>query len=179
MMTSIRAASVSHRENHSPLPSPISATGVFQKVVYLPNSQSLCHYHNKVHGGLQSTIIDEAMAEACSPAVTAFIHPTFWTPLPPGSLILVEVDITKIEGRKRWVVGRIMSLGYGQDRQRTLFTDAVGLFVIEREVWQRMSGTEEARQGQTEVNASFETMREAEMPLLQEDTGSTAMVEAV
>ena len=102
-----------------------------QKVVSLANSDSLCFYSGKVHGGLLATILDEAFAEICSPAVTARLNVTYRNPTPPGSLILVEVWLAKAEGRKRWVEGRINSFEHDKGPGTTL-VEADALFTVLR-----------------------------------------------
>lgn len=120
-------------ELRSTLPQEFQQEGTcFTKVIDLADSPSLCFYPGRVHGGLLAFILDEAFAEACSPAVTANINLDYRAPLPPGSLVLLRTWIEKVERRKRWVKGKIESLARNADGERTTCVDADGLFIIPR-----------------------------------------------
>lgn len=103
-----------------------------QRIVALGDSKSLCLYPGKVHGGLLATILDEAFAEICAPAVTANLNVTYSNPTPPGSLVLVEAQLVKVEGRKLWLQGSIKSLEDDKRKVRTVLVKADGLFTLPR-----------------------------------------------
>ena len=100
------------------------------KIINLADSSAICFYPGAVHGGLISTIFDEAFAEICTPAYTKYLRTEFHVILPPGSLIRVEARTTKIEGRKHFVVGMIESLMPGMDGRRMVFAEAEALFIV-------------------------------------------------
>ncbi|PGH34756.1 hypothetical protein GX50_02437 [[Emmonsia] crescens] len=87
-----------------------------------------------VHGGLLATILDEALARCCFPAlpngigVTANLNIDYRSPAPAGSFFVVRAETVKVEGRKAWVEGRIETLA-DEGRKPTVVAEAKALFV--------------------------------------------------
>lgn len=96
--------------------------------------RDLCGHPNIIHGGLLATMLDEAMARCCFPALphklgmTANLTMNYRAPLPANSYVCIRATTTKVEGRKAWVEAWIESLPAG-DEQPTLFVEATSLFI--------------------------------------------------
>lgn len=78
--------------------------------------RDLCGHDGIVHGGLLATILDEALARCCFPAlpnkigVTANLNVNYRRPTRADQLVVVRCATTKVEGRKAWVEGSIATL---------------------------------------------------------------------
>ncbi|ODH48334.1 hypothetical protein GX48_05535 [Paracoccidioides brasiliensis] len=92
-----------------------------------------------VHGGLLATVLDEALARCCFPAlpngigVTANLNIDYRSPAPAGSFFVVRAETVKAEGRKAWVEGRIETLPE-EGREPVVVAEAKALFVEPRNV---------------------------------------------
>mmetsp|Transcript_2806 Transcript_2806/g.3726 ORF Transcript_2806/g.3726 Transcript_2806/m.3726 type:complete len:210 (-) Transcript_2806:359-988(-) len=81
-----------------------------------------------VHGGCLSAVMDELLghtvfADVESPAVTANLSVNFRKFVPLGSIMKLEAQVEKREGRKIFVIGRIT------DGKGVVHVDASGLFL--------------------------------------------------
>lgn len=88
-----------------------------------------CGFENVLHGGILSTIADEAMAYAIMyrglRAVTAKISVSFKNPALAGSTIRSEGRVERMEGRKIKASAVTRSLSDGR-----VISEAEGIFVI-------------------------------------------------
>lgn len=78
--------------------------------------RDLCGHPGFVHGGLLSVLFDEVFARCVSAAfpsglgMTANLNVDFRKPALPDRLYVLQVETTKVEGRKAWVQGRMTYL---------------------------------------------------------------------
>ena len=108
--------------------------GSYERYISLADAPHYCFYPGVIHGGLLATILDEAFAEVCSPALTAGLGITYKAPLRPGVTIRVAVWVARAEARKRWVAGRIDSVAEDKRSQRITLTEAQALFILPRPI---------------------------------------------
>lgn len=94
----------------------------------------LCGHVGIVHGGMLATMLDEGLAR-CSFAslpnqigVTANLTVQYRKPVPAGSFVLLKAEVTRVEGRKVWVKGRIELLGKDETPGMVL-AEAEALFI--------------------------------------------------
>lgn len=87
-----------------------------------------------IHGGLLATLLDEGLARCGFSAlpnkigVTANLNINYRNPAPAGSYVVLKAEMTKVEGRKVWVKGRIELLGDTVEPGK-LLVEAEGLFI--------------------------------------------------
>ncbi|KAJ4424774.1 hypothetical protein N0V82_000493 [Gnomoniopsis sp. IMI 355080] len=78
--------------------------------------QELCGHPGIVHGGYLATVLDEGMARTAFAALprkvgmTANLNINYKAPCMAGQYIVLKSELTKSEGRKAWVEGRIETL---------------------------------------------------------------------
>lgn len=102
----------------------ISEGTVFTDAVISNNYEGPPGY---LHGGIIATILDEAMSKANrSRGVTAMtrqMQVDYLLPVPSGSPIRIEGEVTKTEGRKHWTEARV------KNPEGITFARATGLFI--------------------------------------------------
>lgn len=87
-----------------------------------------------VHGGLQATLLDEGLARCSFGAlpnhvsVTANLTINYKAPMPTNSHIVSRAELTKVEGRKAWVTGRLESMPK-EGEKPIVYVEATGLFI--------------------------------------------------
>ncbi|KAB8074025.1 Thioesterase/thiol ester dehydrase-isomerase [Aspergillus leporis] len=87
-----------------------------------------------VHGGLLATLLDEAMARCCFPAlpnnvgVTANLNIDYRRPAMAGAYAVLRAETVKVEGRKAWVEARIETLPE-EGEEPAVLVEAKALFV--------------------------------------------------
>lgn len=91
-----------------------------------------------VHGGLQATLLDEALARCSFGAlpnhvsVTANLTINYKVPLPTNSYVCARSELIKVEGRKAWVKGWLES-AVPEDETPVVYVEASGLFIEPRQ----------------------------------------------
>jgi uncharacterized protein (TIGR00369 family) len=92
-----------------------------------------CNYEGPpgyLHGGIIATLLDEAMSKANRAqgvtAMTRQMQVEYLRPVPSGSAIRIEGQVTKSEGRKHWTEARI------QNSEGSVLASATGLFIAIR-----------------------------------------------
>ncbi|KAI4638197.1 hypothetical protein J4E93_010353 [Alternaria ventricosa] len=111
----------------------------FVSLQYL--GEALCGHPGIVHGGLLATLLDEGLARCCFPAlpnkvgVTASLKIDYKAPCMAGQIVVLRAETTKVEGRKAWVKGRLMTLGSGE-KEGVVLTEAEALFIEPRQAAQ-------------------------------------------
>lgn len=94
----------------------------------------VCGHPGIVHGGLLATILDEALARCCFPALpnkvgmTANLNINYRKPAPAGRYYLLRAKTVNVEGRKAWVDGHIETLEE-QGKEPTVCAQASALYV--------------------------------------------------
>lgn len=95
----------------------IDAEGPKKEYVQLSFAgQELCGHPGIVHGGYLATVLDEGMARTAFAALprkvgmTANLNINYKAPCMAGQYIVLKSELTKSEGRKAWVEGRIETL---------------------------------------------------------------------
>ncbi|KAF3764897.1 hypothetical protein M406DRAFT_43235 [Cryphonectria parasitica EP155] len=94
----------------------------------------LCGHPGIVHGGYLATVLDEGLARSAFAAlphrvaVTANLNINYKSPCTAGQYIVLRGQVTKAEGRKVWVEGRIETLPAGDERPVVL-ADATALYI--------------------------------------------------
>ncbi|PGH12182.1 hypothetical protein AJ80_06802 [Polytolypa hystricis UAMH7299] len=102
-------------------------------MLYLGNAVS--GHPGIVHGGLIATLLDEALARCCFPAlpsgigVTANLNIDYRSPAPAGSYVVIRAETTKVEGRKAWVKGRVETLPTEEGKDPVVLAEATALFI--------------------------------------------------
>ena len=124
----------------------------WQLVCAVTLGPDLCGHVGTLHGGLQGTLLDEAMGcllavRELQPALTAYLNVQYRGPAPvPGSLLL-RTRIARQEGRKLFLEGELRAappdadagadadamLGVG-----SLVAEASALFVQPKDAWDAM-----------------------------------------
>ena len=78
-----------------------------------------------VHGGISALILDEVLGTAASsngtPGMTATLDLRYRRPTPYGVPLVAEAAVTRVEGRKCWVDGRVI----GPDDRTTVEASAM------------------------------------------------------
>ena len=98
----------------------------------------LCGHPGIVHGGFLATMLDEALAWCCFPALphnvgmTANLNINYRSPAQAGTYVLLRATTTKVEGRKAWVEGRLETLVSGAEKP-VVIADATALFISPRQ----------------------------------------------
>jgi hypothetical protein len=94
-----------------------TSTGKTSRVVSVFHiGRDLCGHPGFVHGGLLSVLFDEVFARCVSAAfpsglgMTANLNVDFRKPALPDRMYVLQVETTKVEGRKAWVQGRMTYL---------------------------------------------------------------------
>ncbi|ORY75456.1 thioesterase family protein, partial [Protomyces lactucae-debilis] len=93
----------------------------------------LCGHDGIVHGGLLATLLDEGLARCCFPAlpnkigVTANLNVDYRKPTKANQLVMLKAKTLKVEGRKAWVEGKIVSMD--ADKEGDTLVQAKALFV--------------------------------------------------
>ncbi|KAF1816920.1 hypothetical protein P152DRAFT_426333 [Eremomyces bilateralis CBS 781.70] len=78
--------------------------------------KSLCGHPGIVHGGLLATLMDEGLARCCFESLpnkvgmTASLKIDYRLPCKAEQWVVLRARTTKTEGRKAWVVGKLMAL---------------------------------------------------------------------
>jgi len=99
---------------------------------------ALCGHPGIVHGGLLATLLDEGLARCCFPAlpnkvgVTASLKIDYRKPCMAEQYVVLKAETTKVEGRKAWVTGRLMTLGEDHEEGDVL-VEAEALFIEPRQ----------------------------------------------
>ena len=100
----------------------------------------VCGHPDMVHGGLLATLLDEALARCCFPAlpnrvaVTANLNIDYRRPAMAGSYFALKATTVRVEGRKAWVEGRIENLpSPASSDEGELLVEAKGLFIEPRQ----------------------------------------------
>ncbi|KAI1614770.1 thioesterase family protein [Exophiala viscosa] len=85
-----------------------------------------------IHGGFLAVVLDECMGRACFArlperiGVTVHMEIDYRKPVKADSMILVRAVTERVEGRKAWVKGTVMSLG---DVAEEVLVEAHALFI--------------------------------------------------
>lgn len=93
-----------------------------------------CSHDGIVHGGLLATLLDECLTRCCCPAfeskvaVTANLNIDYRSPAMADSYFVLTAEITKLEGRKAWMNGRIETLS-AEGEDSSLVAEAKSLFI--------------------------------------------------
>lgn len=128
-------------ENRVPFP-PLawidvtSETKDYVQISYV--GQELCGHPGIVHGGYLATVLDEGLARASFAALpnkiglTASLTVNYKAPCKAGQYIVLRGQVTKAEGRKAWVDGRIETLPEAGEEPVVLAT-ATALYIEPRE----------------------------------------------
>ncbi|CAH1762573.1 17978_t:CDS:2 [Entrophospora sp. SA101] len=101
-----------------------------ESIIFLHVGSDLCGHDGIIHGGLLSTIMDEGLAITAIPSLpdkngaTAFLHVNFRKPCKANQILVCKCKVTKIEGRKGFVEGRLETFDEG-----VVLVDANALFI--------------------------------------------------
>lgn len=113
----------------------LDATGDRKEYVQISYvGQELCGHPGIVHGGYLATVLDEGLARSAFAALphhvgmTANLNINYRAPCKAGQYIVLRGEVTRSEGRKAWVEGRIETLPVG-DEKPVVLADATGLFI--------------------------------------------------
>ncbi|KUM62189.1 hypothetical protein ACN42_g4919 [Penicillium freii] len=85
-------------------------------VMIMHLGSDVCSHPGIIHGGLLATVLDETIAWCCFPrlpqkvGVTASLKIDYRNPAVAHSYVVSKAEITKREGRKVWLDGRIETL---------------------------------------------------------------------
>lgn len=113
----------------------IDATGdkkEFIQISYV--GQDLCGHPGIVHGGFLATMLDEGLARPAFEALphrvgmTANLNVNYRAPCKADQFVVLRGEVTKSEGRKAWVEGRIETLPEGDEKPVEL-ANATALFI--------------------------------------------------
>lgn len=94
----------------------------------------LCGHPGIVHGGYLATVLDEGLARTAFAALphrvgmTANLNVNYKAPCLAGQYIVLRSQLTRSEGRKAWVEGRIETLPEG-DEEPVVLADATALYI--------------------------------------------------
>lgn len=100
---------------------------------------ALCGHPGIVHGGLLATLLDEGLARCCFPAlpnkvaVTASLKVDYKRPCMAGQIVVMRAETTRVEGRKAWVTGRLMTLPKEGESEGTVLAEGEALFIEPRQ----------------------------------------------
>nr|CAG8552059.1 5555_t:CDS:2 [Entrophospora candida] len=106
-----------------------------ENIIFLHVGSDLCGHDGIIHGGLLSTIMDEGLAITAIPSLpdkngaTAFLHVNFRKPCKANQILVCKCKVTKIEGRKGFVEGRLETFDEG-----VVLVDANALFISLRKL---------------------------------------------
>lgn len=78
-------------------------------LISLPVDHRVCYYPGLVHGGLLTTLLDNAFTKCCSPAVPSALHIDFLHPVYPGTMVTIRVRTLKSENEKIELEGSLES----------------------------------------------------------------------
>ncbi|CAJ0926753.1 12673_t:CDS:2, partial [Entrophospora sp. SA101] len=101
-----------------------------ESIMFLHVGNDLCGHDGVIHGGLLSTIMDEGLTITVIPSLpdkngaTAFLHVNFRKPCKANQILVCKCKVTKIEGRKGFVEGRLETFDEG-----VVLVDANALFI--------------------------------------------------
>lgn len=104
----------------------------FVQISYV--GQDLCGHPGIVHGGFLATMLDEGLARPAFEALpnrvgmTANLNVNYRAPCRADQFVVLRGEVTKSEGRKAWVEGRIETLPEGDDKPVEL-ANATALFI--------------------------------------------------
>lgn len=96
--------------------------------------EGLCGHPGIVHGGFLATMLDEGLARCAFAALphrvgmTANLNINYTAPCKAGQFVVLRGHVTKVEGRKAWVEGRIETLPVGDERPLEV-SNATALFI--------------------------------------------------
>lgn len=96
--------------------------------------EELCGHPGIVHGGYLATVLDEGLARTAFAAlpshvgVTANLSVNYRAPCRAGQYLVLRATLTKAEGRKAWVEGRIETLPQGDEKPAVL-AEATALYI--------------------------------------------------
>lgn len=96
--------------------------------------EELCGHPGIVHGGYLATVLDEGLARVAFAAlpnhvgVTANLNINYKAPCKAGQYIVLRGELTKAEGRKAWVEGRLETLPAG-DEEPVVLATATALYI--------------------------------------------------
>ncbi|KAJ5709977.1 hypothetical protein N7493_009569 [Penicillium malachiteum] len=104
-------------------------------IIHLGNE--LSSHSGVIHGGLLATLLDETLVRCSSAAfekkvaVTANLNIDFRSPAMVNSYFVLTAEVSKLQGRKAWLNGRIETLP-NQDEDPVLIAEAKSLFIEPR-----------------------------------------------
>lgn len=96
--------------------------------------QDLCGHPGIVHGGFLATMLDEGVARPAFEVLphrvgmTANLNVNYRAPCKADQFVVLKAVVTKAEGRKAWVEGRIETLPEG-DEQPVELANATALYI--------------------------------------------------
>lgn len=108
--------------------------------------QDLCGHPGIVHGGFLATMLDEGLARPAFEALphrvglTANLNVNYRAPCKADQFVVLRAEVTKAEGRKAWVEGRIETLPEGDEKPLEL-ANATALFIEPKQAGVRLTGT--------------------------------------
>jgi uncharacterized protein (TIGR00369 family) len=116
--------------------SPTNPHGLQLKFTIVDDRSVVCEasvseYHEGppgyLHGGIIATLLDEAMSKANRArgvtAMTSQMNVEYLRPVPSNTLIRIESNVTRSEGRKHWTSAHI------QNSEGKTLAQATGLFI--------------------------------------------------
>lgn len=112
---------------------PESKDHTYAQISYV--GEELCGHPGIVHGGYLATVLDEGLARcgfAALPSkigVTANLSINYRAPCKAEQYIVLTGRVTKAEGRKVWVEGRIETLPESMEEKPVVLAEATGLFI--------------------------------------------------
>jgi len=90
-----------------------------------------------LHGGMLGVLLDECLGRACFPlfpnqvGVTAKLEVSCKAAIRLPTIIVIQTNTEKVEGRKAWVNGRVTGLG----SQDVLYATASALFIEPKDAY--------------------------------------------
>lgn len=96
--------------------------------------QDLCGHPGIVHGGFLATMLDEGLARSAFEVLpsrvglTANLNVNYRAPCKADQFVVLRAEVTKAEGRKAWVDGRIETLPEGDGKPVEL-ANATALYI--------------------------------------------------
>ncbi|KAE8259365.1 hypothetical protein A4X13_0g1069 [Tilletia indica] len=100
-----------------------------ESLVFVHLGRSLCGHDGVIHGGMLSTIADEALARTAfyalpnGVAVTAKLEVEFKKPVRANQFVVTRSKVTELKGRKAFLEGQI------EDMEGNVLAKARGLFI--------------------------------------------------
>lgn len=94
----------------------------------------LCGHPGIVHGGFLATMLDEGVARPAFEVLphrvglTANLNVNYRAPCKANQFVVLKAEVTKAEGRKAWVEGRIETLPVG-DEEPVELANATALYI--------------------------------------------------